>query len=101
MPGPAGRLWRTRHPVRDAKATRMETIAPPIKETKAQKAERLKRQKNPWECLDEIRRFAREGFESVPPEWRAYFRWWGIYTQGDGLGVVGGKGGEGNEATRC
>ena len=24
---------------------------------------------NPWEGLDEIRRFAREGFESIPPEW--------------------------------
>jgi sulfite reductase (ferredoxin) len=23
------------------------------------------------------------------------FRWWGIYTQGDGVGAVGGKGGEG------
>ena len=25
----------------------------------------------------------------------AYFKWWGIYTQGDGAGVTGGKGGEG------
>jgi sulfite reductase (ferredoxin) len=25
----------------------------------------------------------------------AYFRWWGIYSQGDGAGVMGGKGGEG------
>ena len=25
----------------------------------------------------------------------AYFKWWGIYTQGDGVGAVGGKGGEG------
>jgi sulfite reductase (ferredoxin) len=75
----------------------MET-SPPVKETKAQKAERLKREQNPWLCLEEIRRFAREGFESIPPQWRSYFRWWGIYTQGDGLGVVGGKGGEGNES---
>lgn len=72
----------------------METT--PVKETKAQKAERLKRAKNPWDCLDEIRRFAREGFETIPPEWNMYFRWWGVYTQGDGLGVTGGKGGEGN-----
>ena len=65
-------------------------------ETKAQRAERLKRQKNPWEGLDEIRRFAREGFGSIPPEWLGtYFRWWGVYTQGDGAGVVGGQGGEG------
>lgn len=68
----------------------------PAKETKAQRVERLKREKNPWECLDEIRRFAREGFPSIPPEWLGtYFRWWGVYTQGDGAGVVGGQGGEG------
>jgi len=67
-----------------------------IKETKAQRAERLKRQKNPWEALEEIRRFAREGFSSIPPEWLGtYFRWWGVYTQGDGAGVLGGLGGEG------
>jgi len=66
------------------------------KETKAQRVERLKRELNPWEALGEIRRFAREGFESIPPEWLGtYFRWWGIYTQGDGVGAVGGKGGEG------
>ena len=71
----------------------------PIKETKAQRVERLKREKNPWEHLGEIRRFARDGFESIPKEWLGtYFRWWGLYTQGDGLGVTGGKGGEGNAA---
>ncbi|MGB8831767.1 MAG: nitrite reductase, partial [Candidatus Sulfotelmatobacter sp.] len=67
-----------------------------IKETKAQKAERLKRAMNPWDGLAEIRRFAREGFDSIPPEWiGTYFRWWGVYTQGDGVGVVGGKDGQG------
>jgi sulfite reductase (ferredoxin) len=72
-----------------------------IKETKAQKVERLKRAKNPWEALEEIRRFAREGFESIPPEWiGTYFRWWGVYTQGDGAGVVGGQGGEGKALQR-
>ena len=66
------------------------------KETKAQRAERLKREKNPWECLGEIRRFAEQGFAAIPPEWLStYLRWWGVYTQGDGAGVVGGKGGEG------
>src|SRR5581483_6764332 len=56
----------------------------------------LKREKNPWEALDEIRRFARQGFDSIPPEWIVtYFRWWGVYTQGDGAGVLGGEGGEG------
>jgi sulfite reductase (ferredoxin) len=71
-----------------------EPIQP--KETKAQRAERLKREKNPWEVFDEVRAFAREGRSSVVPEWAAfYFKWWGIYTQGDGAGVTGGKGGEG------
>lgn len=66
------------------------------KETKAQRAERLKQEKNPWEGLDEIRQFARSGYESATPEWRGkYLRWWGVYPQGDGAGVLGGKGGEG------
>ncbi len=65
-------------------------------ETKAQRVERLKREKNPWESLDEIRRFARQGYDSIPAEWLGtYFRWWGVYTQGDGVGAVGGKAGEG------
>lgn len=67
-----------------------------VKETKAQRIERLKREKNAWEHLDEIRAFAAAGHGSIPPEWLStYFRPWGIYTQGDGFGVVGGKGGEG------
>ncbi len=68
----------------------------PAKETKAQRMERLKRERNAWEIFDDVRRFAREGRASVVPEWAsAYFKWWGIYTQGDGVGAVGGKGGEG------
>jgi len=66
------------------------------KETKAQHAERLKREKNPWEAFDEILSFARDGLASVTPDWAAtYFKWWGIYTQGDGAGATGGKGGVG------
>ena len=66
------------------------------KETKAQRAERLKREKDPWKAFDEVRAFAREGRSSVVPEWASYyFKWWGIYTQGDGIGATGGKGGEG------
>lgn len=73
----------------------MADIAPP-KETKAQRMERLKREKNPWEAFNEVREFARQGRSSVVPEWAsAYFKWWGVYTQGDGVGAVGGKGGEG------
>ena len=70
--------------------------APPIKETKAQKSERLKLGKNPWESWNEVRGYAQQGREAVAPEWsNLYFKWWGIYTQGDGLGVTGGVGGEG------
>ena len=65
-------------------------------ETKAQRAERLKREKNAWEHLDEIRSFAKLGHGAIPPEWLStYFRPWGVYTQGDGNGVMGGTGGEG------
>ena len=67
-----------------------------VKETKAQRVERLKHAKNAWEHFDEIREFARRGYASIPQEWMGtYFRTWGVYTQGDGAGVVGGTGGEG------
>jgi sulfite reductase (ferredoxin) len=71
------------------------TEAKPV-ETKAQRVERLKRSKNAWDHFDEIQQFARSGFDSIPPEWLGtYFRSWGVYTQGDGVGVIGGKNGEG------
>src|SRR5215831_9260970 len=67
-----------------------------VKETKAQRVERLKREVNAWEYFDKIKEFARSGFPSIPPEWvGTYFRSWGIYTQGDGGGVTVGKNGEG------
>jgi sulfite reductase (ferredoxin) len=76
--------------ITEATATRQ------TKETKAQKVERLKRSKNPWEHFDEIKEFARLGRAAVLPEWaNLYFKWWGIYTQGDGIGATGGTGGEG------
>ena len=71
-------------------------VKPQVKESKAQRSERLKREKNPWEAFEEIRAFARDGRASVLPEWAEfYFKWWGIYTQGDGAGVTGGSGGTG------
>jgi sulfite reductase (ferredoxin) len=74
----------------------METLAAQQTETKAQRAERLKREKNPWECLAEVREFAPRGFAAIPEAWiKTYFRWWGVYTQGDGAGALGGVGGEG------
>jgi sulfite reductase (ferredoxin) len=78
----------------------MSTPATPAsvaaKETKAQKSERLKLAKNPWEAWDEVRQFAESGRDTVLPEWTGlYFKWWGVYTQGDGIGATGGVGGEG------
>jgi sulfite reductase (ferredoxin) len=68
----------------------------PVKETKAQRSERLKIEKNPWDAWEEVRQYAREGREHVSAEWTGlYFKWWGIYTQGDGVGATGGVGGEG------
>ncbi len=65
-------------------------------ETKAQKVERLKREKYAWARFDEIKEMARQGRAAVTPEWAGtYLRSWGIYTQGDGVGVIGGKNGEG------
>ena len=75
-----------------------DVATPPAapKETKAQKSERLKLAQNPWEGWDKVREYAKLGRDSVPPEWaNLYFKWWGIYTQGDGLGVTGGANGEG------
>ena len=89
-------LWRTdlADPVESSTSAALSNA---MKETKAQKMERLKRAKNPWDAWDDVRRFAQEGRASVTHEWSgAYFKWWGVYTQGDGLGVTGGKGGEGN-----
>ena len=71
-------------------------VAKEVKETKAQRSERLKLVKNPWDAWDEVREYAKQGRQSVAPEWSAlYFKWWGIYTQGDGVGATGGVGGEG------
>jgi sulfite reductase (ferredoxin) len=74
----------------------MSQMAEATTETKAQRIERFKREKNAWQAFDEIKAFARNGRASISPEWTAtYLRAWGIYTQGDGIGVIGGKNGEG------
>ena len=60
------------------------------KETPAQRVERVKRERAPWSILDDIRRYAREGFASIPPDdLNIRFRAWGLYTQGDGHGTRG------------
>jgi sulfite reductase (ferredoxin) len=60
------------------------------KETAAQRVERIKRERAPWSIMDDIRRYAREGFASIPNEdLTVRFRAWGLYTQGDGRGTRG------------
>jgi sulfite reductase (ferredoxin) len=59
-------------------------------ETAAQRVERVKRERAPWSIVDDIRRYARDGFDSIPEEdLNIRFRHWGLYTQGDGKGVRG------------
>src|SRR5690349_5019261 len=66
-----------------------------VTETKAQRVERLKREKNPWEGLEEIRSFSRQGFNSIPPEWLGtWMGGWGVSERGGAAGLVGGKMGE-------
>ncbi|HZS61695.1 MAG TPA: nitrite/sulfite reductase [Gemmatimonadaceae bacterium] len=65
-----------------------------MSETPTQRIERIKREKASWSILDDIRRYAVEGFDAIPPDdLNVRLRAWGLYTQGDGLGVRG-------EATR-
>jgi sulfite reductase (ferredoxin) len=62
----------------------------PRKETAAQRVERIKREKASWSIMDDIRRYAREGFASIPADdLGVRFRAWGLYTQGDGHGTRG------------
>jgi sulfite reductase (ferredoxin) len=74
----------------------MMTQSVDTSETKAQRAERLKRAMNPWEAFDEVRAIARNGRAGLSPAWTStYLKWWGIVSQGDGLGATGGTEGEG------
>ena len=62
----------------------------PVKETPAQRVERIKREKAPWSIMDDIRRYSREGFAAISNEdLTVRFRAWGLYTQGDGRGTRG------------
>ena len=66
------------------------------KETKVQRIERLKREKNPWESFDEVRALVRENRRHIDPDWAStYLKWWGLARQGNGNGVIGGKDGVG------
>ncbi len=63
----------------------------PVKESKANRVERIKRERSPWEMMPDLLRYAQMGFESIPEEdLTVRFRWWGLYTQGDGKGAMGG-----------
>ncbi len=59
---------------------------------KAEKAQAIKRARNPYDLWPDIERYAREGFDAIPLEDRnVRFRWWGLYTQSDGQGIPKGK----------
>jgi sulfite reductase (ferredoxin) len=61
-----------------------------VRETAAQRNERIKAAKAPWDILPDIERYARAGYDAIDPDDRdVRFRAWGIYTQGDGGGVYG------------
>ena len=63
----------------------------PVTESKVQRLERLKRERNPWDILPDLFRYAETGFASIPEDdLNLRFRWWGLYTQGDGKGALGG-----------
>ncbi len=63
----------------------------PVTESKIQRVERLKRERNPWDILPDLFRYAQTGFASIPEDdLTLRFRWWGLYTQGDGQGALGG-----------
>ncbi len=72
-----------------------------IEETGAQRAGRLERERNPWEHLAEIGRFARDGYAAIPPEWLGTRgRGWGVSTRGDGVGAAGGTGSRADRRAR-
>ncbi|MGH9412103.1 MAG: nitrite/sulfite reductase [Terriglobales bacterium] len=59
-------------------------------ETAIQKAERLKREQNPWTELPRLLASFRRGVEAMDAEDLSHrLRWWGLYTQGDGEGAFG------------
>jgi len=62
----------------------------PLKETAAQRVERIKRERASWDIMDDIRRYAPLGFDAIPKDdLTVRFRAWGLYTQGDGGGTRG------------
>lgn len=63
----------------------------PRAESPTQRAERLKREQNPWEELPRLFAAMRGGIGAIAPaDLNSRLRWWGLYTQGDGQGAFGG-----------
>ena len=66
-------------------------MEPQVTESKVARHERIKGATNPWEILPEILADADRGPGGLTREdLDVRTRWWGIYPQGDGLGVRGG-----------
>jgi sulfite reductase (ferredoxin) len=70
----------------------MTNTAPAPKETATARVERIKRERASWDIMDDIRRWATQGFDAIPDEdLTVRLRAWGLYTQGDGGGTRGGQ----------
>jgi sulfite reductase beta subunit-like hemoprotein len=53
----------------------------PKRESKAQRVERIKREKDGLDVWDDILRYSREGFAAIDPEDAERFKWYGVYRQ--------------------
>ncbi|MBI5834261.1 MAG: nitrite reductase [Armatimonadetes bacterium] len=56
-------------------------MADQAKETAAQRAERIKREKDGLDVFEDIVRYSRLGFDAIDPEDRDRFKWYGVYQQ--------------------
>src|ERR1035438_5317357 len=58
-----------------------EAASEPRRESKAQRVERIKREKDGLDVWDDILRYSREGFAAIDPEDAERFKWYGVYRQ--------------------
>ncbi|MEM9462942.1 MAG: ferredoxin--nitrite reductase [Myxococcota bacterium] len=62
-----------------ARAARSEAVRAPLRNPPLNRVEQLKRDKSPLGILDDIYRWAHEGFESIPPEDYDLLKWHGLF----------------------
>ena len=59
----------------------MAAEQPARKESKAQRAERIKREKDGLDVLDDLLRYSKLGWEAIEPDDLDRFKWYGLYPQ--------------------